>query len=95
MKSPIDALVEYFNGPNVAKNSIYLQMPSRAEDAAQFFEARSSLGIEGYMETDDAARRVREKLGIQKSDKLKIPPMPKELRAKSPRSTGSKSRERW
>lgn len=70
----IGALAAYFTGPNVAQNSIGLEMPARASDARHFFEVRKGLGIEGYCTLMEGAKQIRLKLqhGDQLADACKM-----------------------
>lgn len=54
----IDHLVRYFNGSNVALNSIGLAMPSRKQMSQDFFAMRTALGMDGYLDDEDAKKRL-------------------------------------
>lgn len=62
MAKPLDEIVaEYFTGPDVAHQSIMLQMPNKQTYACaeRFFKARSALGITGYMDAEEALAALR------------------------------------
>jgi hypothetical protein len=55
-------LVAEYNGPNVAMNSMALAMPKHKEQAELWFAMRMSLGMDGYLTNEEAARCIREVL---------------------------------
>lgn len=56
-----EIVAEYFTGPDVAHQSIMLQMPAKHTYgcAERFFKARAALGITGYMNAKEALAALR------------------------------------
>jgi hypothetical protein len=59
----IEAIAEHFTGPQVAHNSVFLNMSTGgvAKMAQMFFDTRKQLGIRGY-ETKEEAVKILESL---------------------------------
>lgn len=53
-------IAEFLTGPDVAHHSIGLQLPSKHTyaSAERFFKVRSALGINGYMDADEAVKAI-------------------------------------
>lgn len=60
-KTADEIVAEYFTGPDVAHQSIMLQMPDKHiyGCAERFFQARAALGITGYMNAKEAVVAMR------------------------------------
>ena len=57
------ALAAHFTGPDVGQHSIALGVPGRMQDQAKrFFEARTAVGVTGYMDIGEAKEAIRTKL---------------------------------
>lgn len=56
----VNALAEYFAGPEVARHSVGLEVGGASADrATRFFDVRQALGISGYADLSEAKAAIR------------------------------------